>query len=307
MSVKKLLQNAKTRRWLSVAGAGYLVVFVFAVGYVLAAKLGAQPSTDNQGTPLGPDTRIAVGVLLAAPLAVAFLWDRVRTLKMPGVEITLSEATIDVPTLGYGAPEDAIAATHAFSGREDILEQISNAINAPDRQVLEINLRSQPYWWSTRLYLESALLVDRSQVQCLVFVDGDASRRYVGTTTPRLVRDALVESRPCLETIFQSLSEQNLSVEQLIHGWIGSVFDGQSEHDIKVLVDRKELRKLLGTRLEMSAVRRSEHEGSLLHYQILSRGERFVPVVRDNRLERVVDADALARRWSLALLERKLA
>ncbi|MGR3715883.1 MAG: hypothetical protein ACU0B1_03940 [Thermohalobaculum sp.] len=220
-----------------------------------------------------------------------------------GVEITLSEATVDVPTLGEGALEDALADQQWFSGDHEILKQISKAVHAPDRELLEINLRSQPYWWSTRLYLEAALLVDYSQVRCIVFVEGDASRRYIGTTRPRQLREALAESMPCLETIYQQLANGEPSIEDLIQSWAASSFDGLSEQDAKSLVSSKELRSLLGARLETTAVHRGEHEGPLLHYQVINRGERFVPVLSDGRLERVVDADALSRRWSLTTLE----
>lgn len=297
MGVKSLGLTAKSRRWWSVAAAGYLVVFVFALGYLVIAETAGG---------LGTNLHIAFGVVIAAPLGVAFLWDRLRTVKVLGVEIALSEAAVEVPTLGEGAPEDAIADQQGFSGAAEILKQISKAIIAPDRQVLEINLRSQPYWWSTRLYLESALLVDHSEVQCLVFVDGDASRRYLGMTKPRLVREALAEDMSCLETIYQELAKKNPSIEDLIEKWIPSTFNGQNEQEAMSLVDGAKLRALLGTRLETTAVHSSEHEGALTHYQILSRGERFVAVLNGGRLERVVDADALARRWSLANLENLL-
>lgn len=297
MSAKSQRWWAKSRRWWSIVSAGYLVVLVFAIGYFV---------TSNTLEELGTGVHISFGVVLAAPLGVAFLWDRLRTVKALGLEIALSEATVDVPTLGDGALADAIADRQYFSGEDEILNQISKAVDAPDRQVLEINLRSRPYWWSTRLYLQSALLVDYSQVQCLVFVEGGASRRYVGTTKPRQVCEALAKDLPCLETIYQKLANDKLSIKDLIQQWVPSTFDGQSEEEAKSLVGGEKLRALLGPRLETTAVHRSEHEGGLLYYKILILGERFVPVLSDDRLERVVDADALARRWSLAALEHSL-
>ena len=253
---------------------------------------------------LGTGIQVTVGVLLAAPLAVAFLWDRLRTVKVLGIEIVLSEVTVDVPPLGNPALEDAIADKQYFSDEPAILEQISQAVQAPDKQILEINLRSKPYWWSTRLYLQAALLRDHSQVSHLVFVEGDAERRYVGITRTRHLCEALAEIMPCLETIYRRLGSQNLSVDNLIQQWVAELFDGQPEIDAKTRISSEELRTILGNLLETSAVEYNEQQKSEAYYQILAQGGRFVAMVNQGRLERIVDADTVARQLSLNALER---
>jgi hypothetical protein len=53
-------------------------------------------------------------------------------------------------------------------------------------------------------------------------------------------------------------------------------------------------------------VHRVGREGPLLHYKVIYRGSRFVPVAYNGRLEQVVNADDLARSWALACLENAL-
>ncbi len=139
-----------------------------------------------------------------------------------------------------------------------------------------------------------------------IHVEGNEERRYVGITSPRLVREGLAESMPCLETIYQDLVNEHLSIENLIDRWTQSIFEGKQEEDAKSLVSGDKLRSMLGTRMETTAVHRTGRDGPLTHYKVLYRGDRFVPVVNDGRLELVVDADDLARRWSLASLENAL-
>lgn len=284
-------------QWWGVVGAGYLLVIVFAVGYFVAA---------NEAEELGAEVHITIGILLAAPFLVAFLWDRLRTVKVLGVEIALSESTADLLPLGGATLVDAVAKTQYFSENPEILEKVREALQAPNRLLLEINLHAEAYWWSTRLFLEAALLDDHSQVRCLVFVEGNEERRYVGMASPRLVREGLAESMTCLEKIYQDLVNEHLSIEGLIDRWTQSTFEGTTEEEAKSLITGDKLRSLLGTRLETTAIHRSGREGPLIHYKVLYRGDRFVPVVNDGRLERVVDADDLARQWSLASLENAL-
>lgn len=290
-----MLPRYKSHRWWTVAGAGYLVLFVFAAGYFATAWVYRGAGTGIQ---------VTVGVLLAAPLAVSFLWERLRTVKVWGIEIVLSEVTVDAPPLGTPALEDAIADQQYFSGEQEILEQISRAVQAPDKNILEINLRSKPYWWSTRLYLHAALLMDHSQVSHLVFVEGDDERRYVGITSTRHLCEALAESMPCLEVIYQRLAGQELSVDNLIQQWVAESFDQQPEIDAKTRVHSKDLRAILGKRLETTAVEYNEQQRSEAYYQVLAHGDRFVAMVNQGRLERIVDADTLARQWSLNAMDR---
>ena len=301
--MKRVAASLNTsRRWWTVVGAGYLVVAVFFVGYALVATVA------DSATALD---RFALGFVLCAPLLAAFLWDhlkslRWRSVKAFGIEVTLREATARLAPLAAGAPEEALADRQYFSGDEAILRQIGKGLHDPDRQLLEINLRSRPYWWSTRLYLEAALLADHSPVALLVFVEGDEDRRFVGTVPPAELRDALGDAMPCLKTTYRDLAAEDLSIEDLIKRWAVSSFDGRTEQDAMRRIAAQDLRDLLGARLDTKAIGHSGDDGPLMHYRILDRGERFVPIVRDGRLDRVVNADILARRWGLATLESRM-
>jgi hypothetical protein len=286
------MQSQRTKWW-KIAGAGYLVLLVFGAGYFATKFFGAG---------LGEDIQITVGVLLAAPLAIGFLWDRLKAVKVLGTGIELSEVTANV-ALANSALEDAITAHQYYSGKEAILAQVVKAVEVPDKQVLEINLRSQRYWWSTRLYLQAALLMDHSPVSHVVFVEGDDLRHFVGITRTQTLRQALAETLPCMETIYRNLTTQNLSADNLIKKWAGEqLFDEKNEDEAKSLIDSQKLREILGDRLEVTSVEHSDKLDHKLYSQILKHGGQFVPVVKAGRLERIVDADALARRLALKAL-----
>ena len=179
------------------AAAGYLVVGVFATGYLVASKLNGSDNT----------AAVVAGSLSAAPLALAFLWGRLKSVKAFGVEVSLEAVTIRVDE----SLANALTADQYFSGAPHLLTRISDAVRRPDLQLIEINLRSVPYWWSTRLYLQAALLDDFSSVERLVFVEDDGQRRYVGMATPRDVRRASGVQPPGLEATYRDIVD-NLTI-----------------------------------------------------------------------------------------------
>ena len=254
-----------------------------------------------------------VGALIAGPLALPFVWHRLKTLKAFGVEVSLEIVTVPIDS----ALAEALSANQYFSGERHLLQVISTAVQKPNLQLIEINLRSKPYWWSTRLYLQAALLDDYSQVKRLVFVEGDSSRRYVGMAKPRDVRRALAERKPALERLYQDIVVKRTGVtapeaagdpvQASIYLWASGGIDNVPEEQFKELITADSLRSVLGARLESASVSHTGPENPLLHYRILERTTQFVPIVVDNRLERVIDAAALARRLSIAVLEQQLA
>jgi hypothetical protein len=64
-----------------------------------------------------------------------------------------------------------------YSGAPQIVERVTRAIISPEGELIEINLGAGDYWWSTRLYLLTALLSDYSKIEYFVFVEGGAERR----------------------------------------------------------------------------------------------------------------------------------
>ena len=216
-------QRTNRTRLFTIVGAGYLVLLVFGLGYF---------ATGWWDDSLSTRTKITVGALLAAPLVIAFIWNRIKAVKGFGFEVVLADVTINVSPVNPKL-EEAIATQQFYSGQEAILDQISQAVQNPDQQLEEINLHSKPYWWSTRLYLHAALLMDYSNTSDLIFVEGDRERRYIGITSTRDLRDALAEFKPCFKMIYHQLASQNLSVGNLIKKWVEASFEGQNEIDIK--------------------------------------------------------------------------
>ncbi len=279
------MRSRTIKRW-KIAGAGYLVLLVAAAGYFGAALIIEDP---------GQLTRIIFGGLLAGPLVVAFLSERIRKLRLWGFEIELGQVTVDVAEADPKL-EDAIAAQQYYSGMEALLEKVTRAIEVPNKRVLEINLRTEPYWWSTRIFLQAALLDDRSSTSHIVFVDGDEQRRFVGIAETRSVRHAFAERMPSLEINYRRLAAENLPTDTLIQRWVGELFDGQQEIDAKTLISSRELRAVLGPRLDSSCVERDDRLDREIYKEILDHPGHLVPVVQSGRLERIVDADQLARR-----------
>lgn len=277
-------------KWWQIAGAGYLVLMVFATGYFATPYF-------KDDTALA--TQVTVGILLAAPLAIAFLWERLRSVKVFGVGIELDKLTVDIVPADP-ALEDAIAAQQYYSGKDDILEQISKTVDIPNKQVFEINLRAKrPYWWSTRLYLQAALLMDHSSISHVVFVEGTEQRRFIGITRIETLRQALANILPCLETIYRELTAQNLSMNNLVHQWVAAAFDGKAEIDVKSLISSQDLESILAGGLEQEAVESSGTSDSQLYRPILAHGGEFVALTKKGRLARIIDANALARQLAV--------
>lgn len=292
--------KAFMRRWGQAVVAGYLIIGTFGAAYLVTVRVDATVA-------------VAVGVLAAAPLAVAFVWDRLTSVKAFGFEVSLTSTVVDVePALEEELETELMEAFH--SGKEDILKKISEALRRPAAVLMEINLRSEAYWWSTRLYLLAALLDDHSQVQRLVFVHGDNRREYVGMATPREVRRAMAKSNPALETRYREVVTKLAEVQPpeadqvkaSIYQWTDGLFSNVPEDQAMELLNADSLRSTVGPRLETVTVADDGPEGPLLYFRILDQGVEFVPIVNDGRLKHVVDANALARQQSLGALERVL-
>jgi hypothetical protein len=296
------------QRFGSILLACYAVIVVFGATYGIVRLVTGGTS---------PTTAIAWGICVAAPLLVAFIWDRLGGFKAFGVELTLTQALVRVDsTLGT-----ALSASEEqyFSGNEGILRLVDRVIANPGIELLEINLRTTRYWWSTRIYLQAALAEDYTKVQRLVFVDGDAERRYVGMAAPGEVRRALAQQsgadlesayQDIRKTISQGFRPPNQSEAQLIASqWAVHVFskDGQAlgEEQVKALMPAAVLAR--SVELETHSVERSRPlDSPALQALVLEGGFRFVPLTRNGQLDRVVNADAFARSMAAEALRAQL-
>jgi len=96
------------------------------------------------------------------------------------------------------------------SATQPLLEAMSAALRKKDFRLVLVNLRSGPYWWSTRLYLLAALAEEYTNIERLVFVEQDAARLFVGIAPPAAVRKALAKKFPDLERVFRAVQQSVL-------------------------------------------------------------------------------------------------
>jgi hypothetical protein len=284
-----------------VALASYAVVALFAAAYGLVALIW--PSLSTAGT-------VTIATLVAGPLALALLWPRMTGLKAFGIEVTLAGAEVGVSgELVAGITTEALG-----SAAPEIVERVTGAIVSPEDELIEINLGAGDYWWSTRLYLLSALLSDYSNVDHFVVVDRGAERRFLGFASVASVRQALTSASPLLETIYRAIQADvskdatattSTRVENLVYRWTSANFSS----DMTKQVVEKEFRQLVSYDLLydwLTAVRRrlvrdavvwsGETTASLVRSIILEYESRCVALLREASLDRVVNRFELAER-----------
>jgi len=300
-----------TRSWIAklqalpqvvlVALAGYTVVGVFAAAYGLVAFVWPSLSTAET---------VTIATLVAGPLALALLWPHMTGLKAFGIEVTLARFEVGVS----GELVAGITTKKLGSEAPEIVEQVTGAIVRPKDELIEINLKDGNYWWSTRLYLLSALLSDYSKVDHFAVVDRDAERRFLGFVGVASIRQALTSTSPLLETIYRRL-KANVSadpvattsdrVKNLVYQWTSANFS----MDTTKQVSESEFRQLVSVDLLyewLTAVGRSlyrdavgwsgETTPSLVRSIVLEYDSKCVALLRDQSLDRVVNRYELAKR-----------
>jgi hypothetical protein len=153
-----------------IAAAGYAVLALAAIAFFSLGKLPMELTHTH---------RLIISAVAVTPVLLALLWEHLKGFKVGQVEITLNEVapTVDV---------ELASAMQDLRGSETpaLAQAISVAADRADLKLVEVNLRSKPYWWSTRLFLLAALVEEYTRIERLIFVEGDAARRYVGMASP---------------------------------------------------------------------------------------------------------------------------
>ena len=171
--------------------SGYAVVAIFAVTYLLAREIDPELSLSEALVP---------AALVAAPLVVALLGDRISGVKLPWIEISLSEVRVEING-------DLSSTIQKFSSvdadeRLEIGRRIGELIADPDGIVLlRADLGDGKAWWSTRIFLLAALASDYTGIQRIVFVDEGARQHFIGLSTPMSARLALARRFPRLRNL----------------------------------------------------------------------------------------------------------
>lgn len=158
------------------------------------------------------------------------------------------------------------------------------------------------------LYLLASLADELTSVGALVFVETD--RRFVGVSTPAIVRERLAKLYAPLQ-LYEQLLEPRLrqpdiqrEVEERAQLWETSAFPGGSERDVQTVVTRAQLGAWLGPYLVTGALQRDTRLPTALEMQrVIDWPGDFVPMVEEGRFVRMIDRRAMVEqvaRWFVA-------
>ena len=290
-------QITRWPRRVRVALAGYAVVVAFVIGTGLAQVAHADRTT-----------ALVIGILLAGPLVVALIGDRITGIKAFSVEIALSQVTVSVDSDLSGAV--MTMAEMGPSGTPDLLNTLSAATQSRSR-ILRLNLRAEDYWWASRVFLAAALAADYTSVEALVFVRSGEQRVFVGIATPEALRTQIGLTFPQYESAYrkarfevsQPPKPPEQEVTEILSWRWGSSLPTESQD--RVIVTRQNLKDWLGDQLDTDDFPDGPLS-PLLRYRITSRRQRYAALTQNARLTDIVDREELARKTTLATLERQL-
>jgi hypothetical protein len=160
-----------------------------------------------------------------------------------------------------------------------------------------------------RLHLVAALAEDFDGNNKLVFVDDD--QRFLAMASPAEIRRRLAQQWPALEPVYRSFRKDNPSrslVENELWRYpmaVAAVF-GKEEADAKEDVTSTDLQRGLGVVGDAETVDSVDKGQVFLQHEIFGRATPFVALVRDGRLEGVVDKADLANRVALKALAQEM-
>jgi hypothetical protein len=279
---------------------GYLIVVLFGLGFGVATMLRADRVT-----------ALVAGVLLAGPIIVALVGDRITGVKAFSIiELSLSDVAVPVESDFAGTVMSVLLEMQG-SAAPDLFGTLRSVIDGRSR-VLRVNLRDERYWWSTRIFLLGALASDYTNVEALVFVRGGGQQLFIGLASPRAVRDRLASRFPDYEANYRKVRAEiaqapMLSPDQELDAILTSRWSesfSPSEEDARVLPTAQDVREWLGEALDDEPLPYGPLS-PLLRYRIAVKAHRFAALVDGERLVAVVDRDELVRRIAVADLEQR--
>jgi hypothetical protein len=295
MTQKKL--DASTRKRIGSAALGYVSVAIFLGVFIITRH-----AKDWLGLPadLSEATSLTLAAVVAVPVLLPFVWERLTKLKFGDIEIDLAQ----VSTSGGLALADELKGVEELamgpSMLPNLIDKMATAIKEAEvATVAEIDLGGP--WWSTRLYLLAALAEDYTDIRLFVFLDSrpDQSRVFVDSATPATLRRVLALHNPKLKEAYDEAvkipaPESDRDVPEKRIAWIAQNFVWQftplgGEEKVKLIVTRDFIKKLLP-----QSAQSLEWDGGpasqFLLRSILERPERFVPLIRNTgQLNVVVD------------------
>ena len=299
----RLARLWRDHRRFRVATAGYGVVIVLGVAYGVAHAVAGKGST----TP-----SLIAAAVIAAPLVIALIGDRITGIKVLSMEISLSEVSLVLDDdLSRNMQELAEMGPSAMPA---IAQRIARSIAAPEeRLLLRVDLGDGERWWSTRIFLLAALAADYTSMRSLVFVHGGQDRHFLGFAEPVQARSAMARVFSQYETAYRALRSEARAnptgeaeeVNFILQQWPGKF--NWNESAAKEFATPGSLSAWLDSILDDSSI---EWQGTqlsmLVRYDILGRPGPYVALTSNGRLRAVVDRAALATSTAREALQKHL-
>ena len=303
---------------LKILAAGYAVVVVFTLAFVIIDWIGIKLSNDFSILPLSSNLAILIAAIIAAPVALAFVWERISRIRIYEVEISLNDVTVESTVRLAEEMQEIQRQQMGPSIMPEILARIKKAMEAVvGNRVLEVNLGRGESWWATRLYLLAALAADYTSIQDMVFLAESSETgklSVVGLGHPDEVRRILGQTYPFLEAAYHH-SRDNIEfggthgaaeVEIVVQNFGIKLYELKPDE----LKDNEPALSKVGAKewVTPEFVKRfflansalvdwdGGPETNLLRYRILDRPRPLVYLVDGGSLRKVVDRDELARR-----------
>jgi hypothetical protein len=306
---------------------GYFIVGIFMLSFLIVSR----HAKDWLGlpAPLSEAALLTLAALLAAPLALPFVLERITKLKLGGIEFDLKQASAKVDkTLAIGMM------SIEFESRPSGLERIPDLTTSFDWKptdplvnafkgaettgVIEVNLGTGRSWLSSRLFLLAALADDYTDIRQMFFLEDrqGQDRVFVGSTTPASVSQAFARDSQRLKEAYEVAKREPTdaldsdSPESRV-AWIASNFlSNLYAHGRKEDLEEWVTTEFLDRRVPINKYCLEWNGGPstmfLLH-QILDRIEPYVFLVKSSgQLNLVIDRLKLAERIAKDSLSERL-
>jgi hypothetical protein len=310
-----------------VAMAAYSVVVVFFIAYIVITLIQRFFSLSW----LSPTLALVFATLVAIPLALTFIWERLTSVKFTNIlEINLTEITAQPDTKLSVELEGTDPVRLTVSGIATILENIKSAISeGMTKELIGVNLGMGKSWWTTRLYLLAALAENYTETRFIVFNEDD--EHFMGMASPTNIRVALGTRFPTLANTYRQAYSETLScdplkgsVDPLIpseeatkvsQNYANQMDQGGGEVSKSKPVTKQLLQECLKESLIVPIVKyqKEEYEANppppMLLYDIISNPAPFVALVdnlKPNLVTKLVNRQKLANQVGHAFLRQQL-
>jgi hypothetical protein len=252
---------------------------------------------------------IAIFTFGVGLVLVAALWDRIHSLAIGGVSITLTDAAV---ATGEIALVDAVAA-HMDSPTSTAVDMLTEQVDSVAKRglgLVRVDLRNGDLWAPLNLCLFVLLLAHRTSAEVIVFTGTGqpGPDTYFGAASVPRLADKLAADDPALanahratETIPLTHVERPAGVQSVGTTFFAVLqeFAPQRVQEVSSeRVDEERLLTLAGRALVTASVQ-SEPGATLSRQQqraILAFPLAYVPITNQRKLDQIVDKGLLAYR-----------